>query len=366
LCAADPLPERPFLKKLSPADWPSFSDDDGLKDLAESCRQSLSYYNTLPPDREFLFGNDRLSVSHMIDTFETLLTLLGDSSPDFRAALEKQFDVYRADGPAPSRDVTFTAYYEHTLDASLSPTAEYRFPLYRRPPDLMELPATSAGGITVGRKNETGEFVPYYSRAEIDTEKILADRGLEIAWAKDPLEIYFLQVQGSGWLQLPRGDRLRIRYQANNGHPYRSIGTFLIERGLLPKENFSRAVMAAYLRNHPDQRQDILNQNPRYVFFEIDRGPQSRHALGSLRVPLTAKRSIATDPQLFPKGALAWMEIEGDDPVRRFVLNQDEGGAIKGPGRVDYFVGEGPEAETYAQRFYRRGKLYLLVKKKRS
>ncbi len=260
--------------------------------------------------------------------------------------------------------MVFSAYYEHSLEASLRPTEVYRYPLYRRPPDLVEMRPASGGAERLVGRLKNDELIPYYTREEIDSGGVLKGKGLEIAWARDPLEIFFLQVQGSGWLHVAdTGERVRVRYAAHNGHPYRSVGGHLIERGLIPREKFSREAMAAFLNSRPDRRQTYLNVNPRYVFFELDRSSRSHEVRGSLQVPLTARRSVAADPAVFPPGALAWMETEGNPRVVRFVLIQDEGGAIKGPGRIDYFVGDGPEAEAFAVRFWQKGRFFVLVKK---
>lgn len=140
----------------------------------------------------------------------------------------------------------------------------------------------------------------------------------------------------------------------------------MIEKGIIPREKFSRAAMVAHLASHPERRQELLNHNPRYVFFRLDEGASAPHAFGSLQVPLTPYRSVAVDPAVFPPGGLAWMETQGRPSVARFVLCQDEGGAIKGPARVDYFAGAGPEAESFAVGFWQTGSLYFFVKKRNS
>jgi membrane-bound lytic murein transglycosylase A len=261
--------------------------------------------------------------------------------------------------------VVFSAYYGHTLAASLKPSPRFRWPLYRRPPDLAERDVPGTTQKDVGRR-EDGSWKPYFTRREIDVEGILSGEDLELAWADDPLDVFFLQVQGSGWLRLPPeegGGRLRVRYAGNNGHPYRSVGGYMIETGLVTKATFSRETMRAYFDSHPGERLGLLAQNPRYVFFEIDRSSSAEEIRGSLKVPLTAGRSVATDPDVFPPGALAWIDVPGDPPVRRFVLNQDQGGAIKGAGRVDYFAGDDEAAEAFAVKFWRTGGLYFLLLK---
>ena len=212
--------------------------------------------------------------------------------------------------------------------------------------------------------------MPYYSRAEIDHKGALRGRGYEIAWTKDPVDIFFLQIQGSGILQLPDGRRLQVGYAGQNGLPYRSIGRLLIDGGKIPREEMSMQRLRRYLAEHPAERDEIMAYNESYVFFRfVSKGP-----LGALEVPVTAGRSIATDLRLFPKGALGFiyserpvLDLEGKllgwTPFLRFVLNQDTGGAIRGPQRVDLFFG--PDAQAGAEAGYMNsaGKLYFLALK---
>lgn len=337
---------------------PSFDDDGDRVGLINAAKQSVDYFRSLPPGRIMKLGPDTYSAKEMADSLAFFINLMESGREDVKEILQREFLVYASVGSDGQGTVVFSSYYEHSLRASLDRTSRYRFPLYGRPADLEEI--TENGERKVRRRGR-----PYYTREEIDSQNVLSGRGLEIAWADNPVDIFFLQVQGSGWLLLPNGERRRVRYAANNGHPFKSVGGYMMSQGILPKEKFSRQAMVDYLAAHPDERQAILNANPRYVFFKIDNGPTSPWAYGSLNVPLTPRRSVAMDPAVFPPGALAWMETRGASSVRRFVLNQDEGGAIKGPARVDYFAGSGEDAEKYAVGFWEKGRLYFLVKKKR-
>jgi membrane-bound lytic murein transglycosylase A len=177
-------------------------------------------------------------------------------------------------------------------------------------------------------------------------------------------------VQGSGKVDLGDGNILSVLYDGQNGRPYRSLGKFLIDSGALPRENMSMQAIREYLRAHPDKLVETLNQNPSYVFFRLDTGPSR----GNIGVPLTPGRSLATDSALFPKGALGFMvsqkpviengTIKAWAPFSRFVMNQDTGGAIRGPGRADLFWGQGPEAELSAGNMQQEGELYFLLRKK--
>ncbi len=342
---------------------PDFQDDGEREGLSIAVRQSLRYFQALPANRPFSFGPDAYSAGEMAEGLEVFLELLGQARPDFADRVRAEFTVYRSTGAPPDGAVVFSSYYEHDLKASLTRTDRYRYPLYARPLDLEErvdVRGQKWAGRTVG-----GLWGTYFTRKEIDSEGALEGRGLEIAWADNPVDVLFLQVQGSGWLNLPDGSRQRVRYAGNNGHPYRSVGLNLIESGLIPRAVFTRAAMVDYLKTHPRERPSLLNVNPRYVFFKIDLSDSRDQAFGSLNVPVTPRRSIATDPAVFPPGALAWMETGAKNRTARFVLNQDEGGAIKGSARVDYFVGGGAEAESYAVGFWEKGKLYFLAHRRR-
>lgn len=337
---------------------PALTDDSSLPELARALRASAAFYAGQPADRAFRFGSDGYTAAELAAAYGRLVDELPTLGAGLADRVKRDFVVYASVGTDADRTVVFSSYYEHELAASLKRTERFRYPLYARPADLEER-ASSHGSKTVVRRTAAGAR-PYYTRAEIDSKGALRGRGLEIAWADDPVHVFFLQVQGSGWLRLPDGKRLRVRYAGNNGHPYNSVGGHLIATGVLPKEKFSRRSMVAFLENSP-QRQRYLNVNPRYVFFQIDRGANREKVFGSINAPLTEGRSVATDFSLFPAGALGWMETREDIPVARYIVNQDEGGAIKGPGRVDFFAGGGPGAEAFAVSFWEKGRLYFLA-----
>lgn len=356
-----PMPVN-ALVRLPPEEAPDFDDDLDREDLGIAVRASRRYFEKQAADRLFVFGPDAYTAREMADGLGLIDEWLAADPADFGRRVRDAFWIYRSTGAAPEGNVVFSAYYEHDLDASLTRTSSFTVPLYGRPADLEETTLPN-GEKQIGRRTG-GALRPYWSREEIDSGGRLAGKNLEIAWAADPLDVFFLQVQGSGWLRLPNGERLRIRYAGNNGLPYRSVGGAMIERGLLSRETFSREAMKDYLRSHAATRQSLLNINPRYVFFQIDRSELKDAAFGSLNVPLTPRRSIATDPTVYPPGALAWMETDTKNKTARFVLNQDEGGAIKGPGRVDYFVGGGTAGESFAVGFWEKGRIYFLAKRR--
>jgi membrane-bound lytic murein transglycosylase A len=250
-----------------------------------------------------------------------------------------------------------TAYYEPEIDARLAPDDAFRYPLYGRPADLVDVEPAALDTKCpcrrlAGRMSER-ELVPYFTRGEIDGGA-LAGRRLELAWALDPVALFVLHVQGSGRLRLGDGRTVGVRYAGTNGRRYRSLSRTLIERGLLPRERSGLDDIRQLLESlSPAERATILATNERYTFFRLADGDP----VGSLGVELTPERSIAADPRLVPRGALAYLVTP---TYRRFVVNQDTGAAIVG-AHADLFLGAGAEAERRAGRTHERGTLYLLL-----
>jgi membrane-bound lytic murein transglycosylase A len=355
---------------------PKLEDDLDRESLARAIRQSLIYLERLPAERHFQYGPHRVSVDDVKQTLLTFSLLLQESygGDEFRRRIREDFLWFRAAGLDIFGSVLFTGYYEPILEGRLSPNGVFRYPLYLRPSDILEINLgafreTLKGQRLMGRLQ--GErVVPYYSRAEIDGEGALAEKGLEIAWLKDPVKLFFLHIQGSGQIVLEDGRRIHVNYAGTNGHPYRSIGKLLIDDEAIPKEKMSMQAIRTYLWDHQERLEEVLFSNPSYIFFSLsDKGP-----LGNLSVPLTPGRSIATDSRLFPGAGLAWIQTERPlvdqsghviewREFSRFVLNQDTGGAIRGAGRVDLFCGSGYEAEMMAGHLKHDGRLLFLLKK---
>jgi len=352
-------------------------DDREFKGLADAVRQSLEYYRKLPSETQFSLGPERVAALDMIVTLQNFLLIIeNDSLSDDQKGeqIRKDFVLYRSVGSNGSGRALFTGYYEPMLACRLNADDVHKYPLYQRPEDIIEIDLTLFGNgfprNKIFGRLDNKKVIPYYTREEINHRQAIANKGMEILWCKEPVDIYFLQIQGSGKADLGDGNIISVLYDGQNGRPYRSIGKYLIETGALPKDKMSMQAIRDYLREHPDRLFEILNQNPSYVFFRMDMGP----SVGNIGVPLTPGRSIATDSKLFPKGAIGIIHTEKPviennaikewKPFTRFVLNQDTGGAIKGPGRVDLFWGQGPEAEIAAGYMQQEGELYFLFRKK--
>jgi len=360
----------------APPALPVVADDLDRESLRAAIAQSMAYLANLPPER--IVGNEprRFTAAEAMATlrvFDQTLRLWHCRDCWIKEIADR-FDFLPSSSVPDLQSVLVTGYYQPIIESSLAPTLEYRYPLYGVPADLIVIEnapqsAGSAPGTRIGRL-EGDKLVPYYSRAEIDHQGALRGRGYEIAWTKDPVDIFFLQIQGSGILELPDGRRMQVGYAGQNGLPYRSIGRLLIDTGKIAQEEMSMQRLRRYLAEHPAERDEIMAYNQSYVFFRfLSEGP-----LGSLEVPVTAGRSIATDPRLFPKGALAFIYSErpvldpggmllGWTPFLRFVLNQDSGGAIRGAQRVDLFFGAEARAGGEAGYMNSPGKLYFLALK---
>jgi membrane-bound lytic murein transglycosylase A len=363
-----------FTAWLPRAERPILRDDFDQASLRQAIQRSLEYVRRLPQDRSLPCGDRQISAAALHRTLTAFEQLLRQELPAaaLNAALYDQFDVVQAAGRDGQGTVLFTGYHEMLLDGSRVPAPGYPYPLYRRPPDLVEInpgvsQTRSAGERLVVRHVE-GKALPYFTRSEIDTEGKLQGHGLELVWLRDAVEGFFLHVQGSGQIRFPDGQTMRVNYAASNGHPYRSIGRLLRDEGRLAPADLSLQGIRRYLQAHPNDRSRVLGANPRYVFFrQVDDGPK-----GSLNLILVPGRSIATDARLFPPGGLAFIQtqqpllnaqgkITGWQPLSRFVLNHDTGGAITGPGRVDLFWGSDAAAEMAAGHMQHTGTLFFLL-----
>jgi len=240
-------------------------------------------------------------------------------------------------------DPLFTGYFEPELDGSRHRTDRFRYPLYKMPP-------------------EARETKQWLSRREILSTDAMAGRGLEIAWVDDPVELFFLQIQGSGRVRLPDGQTLRVGYGGANGHPYRSIGAELVRRGVYSAHQVSAQVIRNWVRRNPVDGEKLLFHNPSYVFFrELRRMGADRGPLGAMNRSITTLRSLAVDPKFTPLGAPVWIEKAGETPMNRLMIAQDTGAAIKGAQRADIFFGTGDAAGQAAGRLRDPGRMITLL-----
>ena len=355
---------------------PEFSDDMDSDSLTLAVRRSIEYLDRLGPEVVFHYGSHVFTSKQVRESQEAFLDLLAKGlDPDhLNREIRKKFRVYRATGRVGERQTLFTGYYEPIYEGRLAQDEIFRYPLYRPPDDLrridLSLFSEKFKGEHIDARIEGKNVLPYYSRYQIEAERVLEGKGFEIGWLKGPLDVAFLHIQGSGRLRLPDRKDLLVGYQASNGRPYRSIGRYMIERGFLTREEMSMQAIRRYLTKNPEVLDEVLNYNPSYVFFQpVEQGPS-----GSLGVLLTPGRSVALDSKIFPRSALGFIvcrkpsvndqgEIIGWNKFSRFVVNQDTGGAIKGAGRADIFWGSGPYAELTAGHLRHDGDLYVLIKK---
>ena len=369
-------PEELALVRKSTFAYPNFSDDLAFDGLEHGILKSIAYLQKVPADRSYQFGKDRFNAAHVMQSLQYFLDFIrtNPSSRELKKFIRSNYSVYQSIGRDQKGEVLFTGYYEPHLSGRLSPDEEFQFPIYALPTDLMKIDLSGfnekyKGETIVGRY--TGQtVVPYYDRREIDEDEVLAGKVEPLAWVKDPVDVFFLQIQGSGKVFLDTGQVINVHYHGTNGRPYRAIGALLIQEQIIPKEEMSMQKIRAYLHAHPEEMAAVFNYNPSYVFFKLE----SEGPLGYINVLLTPGRSVALDRRIFPPAALAFIQtkkpvvdsarqIDSWTDFSRFVLNQDTGGAIRGPGRADLFWGNGPYAEIAAGHLKHTGKLYFLILK---
>jgi len=263
---------------------------------------------------------------------------MAETSSDARTFFELLFRPVLIGGDTPA---LFTGYFEPELEGSMRRTARYRYPLYRMPPEV------------------TGQWL---SREEIEESGVLEGRGLEIAWVDDPVELFFLQIQGSGRIRMSDGRVIRVGYGGRNGHEYRSIGRELVRRGIFEAHQVSAQVIQNWVRRNPAAGRELMHHNPSYVFFrEVEIEDPSLGPLGALNRSITPLRTIAVDPRYTPLGAPVWIEKDGEGPMRRLMIAQDTGGAIRGAQRADIFFGFGDQAGEAAGTIRDPGRMIVLL-----
>lgn len=302
------------------------------------------------------------------DTCAAASRLVAPNNDSIRAFLREHFAPYQVTNADGSDSGLITGYYQPLLNGSRTPSERYRYPLYARPDDLIGVDLGSvypelANRRLRGRLNGS-KLLPYYSRGEIDIVQSPLT-GKELLWVDDVVDLFFLQIQGSGIIKLENGESLPVGYADQNGHSYQSIGRVLIDRGELTRDQASMQGIKDWGRRNPDKLRELLNSNPSYVFFrELPNGLSG--PLGALGVPIAAERSIAIDPRYIPLGAPVFLSTtfpNSSQPLQRLMLAQDTGGAIKGAVRADFFWGAGHDAGRQAGAMKQSGKMWVLLPK---
>ena len=357
---------------LRPASAPEVADDLGRASLISAIDSQLEVLSKKSEPKEFIFGEKRVPRERYLKALKDLRNLAAGRSSDeeYYEEVQRRFEFYEVYGDTRWGSVFLTSYFEPVIRASRSPAGKHTQAIYSKPDDLLPGVIIDNNGPRPIRAREVNKTIlPYFTREEIDSKHALDGRNLEICYA-DPVDVYLLQVQGSGTVVFDDGEQLYLNFADKNGLPYRSLGKAL--REVMPGEDLTLPKMETFLRaQSPTELARYLNQNPSYVFFTRS----GTHAMTSSGVPAFPGRTIATDDKFFPKGALAFLSFEhpvfdeessailGTETHSRFVLDQDVGGAIRGPGRVDLFWGRGDPAKHYAGVIKSRGRLYYLVPK---
>jgi len=359
-----PLPEGQLaLRRITdPAEIPDFTAACAdLTNLREALARSINYMSKPSSQRYFPYG--QITHEHALASLKAFAAMLdsGMSPSAMNAAMRDRFDVYTSVGWDGSGTVLFTGYYTPIFDASPAPTGRFRHPLYKEPPGLVK----GEEGTILGIRGSGGQLSRCPARRELEGSSLL--KGCELAYLADPFEAYVAQVQGSARLRLPDGRMITVGYSANNGYEYNSVAMELVKDGKIARESLSLQAMMDYFRAHPDEVEEYVSRNPRFVFFSVTDGDPR----GSLNEPVSVLRTIATDKSVFPRACLAFVSTQlprrSDGavlrPYRGFALDQDSGGAIRAAGRCDVYMGIGQEAADLAGRTQQEGRLYYLFLK---
>lgn len=363
-----PTPQN-ILRVVPKDDWPLLLDDLDARSFFQAAESSLGYLRKVSPDKRFTFGPYQMSAAQMAAMLEDLKDLLyRQPDPVERSrALQQKYALLESVGRDGRGEVLMTGYYEPVLKARRQAQGSFKYPVYAMPEDLVwidlrqfgeQYPAKRLVGQVKGNRVQ-----PYPDREAIDYKKVIEGKAEVLGYVSDSVEVFFLHIQGSGQLEFEDGAKRRVGYASSNGQPYRSIGKMLLNKKLMEPGSMSMQGIKAFLETNPQYLRQVLSHNPSYVFFRplpVIGGP-----LGCFGQPLTAGRSVATDRRLFPGLTLGYITGTmpalggGSEPLARFVFNQDTGGAIRGPGRLDLFFGSGPQAGELAGRMKNPGKLYF-------
>ncbi len=360
------------LHRLAEHEIPLFADDLDIDSLLQSARRQAAYLQKQDPAKKITFGADHYDNRWLLLSVQELFGKLRQNpdNKEFNRFIKQNYLVYQAGGRSggTARGMLVTGYYEPIFAGNLAKKPPFLTPLYSLPKSLVSV--TAADGKTkIGRYTKDQNFVNFWSRAEIENNNLL--QGDELAFLQDPLDAFLLHVQGSGRIQLPDKSVRSVRFAGSNGRAYSSIGKLLVDEKILSLEEVNIPAIRAYLHDHPDQLQRILQHNERFIFFSWGDAQPPKGSSGEV---LTPGRSIAMDAAALPGGTIAYLvtrrpvvagdgNITGWIPLNRFVFPQDSGAAIKGTGRVDIFWGTGNYAEVAANHMHEEGALFFLVKK---
>jgi len=357
-------PPPATLQPATFADLPGWQQDDhlaALKTFVKSCDKVVKGIPGAPDDA---------ASAALAEVCRAAMALKSPTKASARAFFEARF--------VPNRVVhkdscgLLTGYYEPVLEGSRTRQGPYQTPVYRRPPDLLNVVAETqravkSDSLTHVRKTDTGT-APYYTRAEIE-QGALANKGLELLYLADPVDVFFMHIQGSGRIHLTDGTTTRINYDGKNGHPYTSIGRYLTEKGMIDANKVSMQNLCKWLREDPDRGQKVMWQNASFIFFREIKGNADDGPLGALSVPLTPGRSLAVDPTYAPLGAPVYVSAPTLKPAggnkgasfNRLMVAQDVGSAIKGPERGDIYFGSGDKAGRIAGVTKHPGNFFVLL-----
>ena len=351
-----------------------FTDDLEYHLLHKALQESLHYLRQRPPTAKFPLGILSCTANDLIRSLIFFDHLIKSRPSPKLLTLEITtfFDIYPAAGTptiTPPGRVLVTGYYQPVFPGSLVRKAPFLYPLYAIPGNLVLRRNHITASVQPGRF-QGGRFVPYWTRKEIENRGVA--KGSELVWLKDPFDAYLLHIQGSGLIRLRDGTLKGIHYAMKNGRPYRSIGKYMVQTGKITLQEAGIDTIRRYLNEHPEELHQILNTNQSFIFFQW---ATDHDAIGNLGRPLTGGRSIAVDQRCFPAGGIAFLQSRRPPTgqkdkkqwiaLKRFVLAQDTGSAIRGPGRVDLFWGTGRQAGQAAGKMKESGKLYFLLLKKK-
>lgn len=360
-----PLPQgKPALLQVAHHDWPDVGLAWEARDLflRDSIDYSIGWFDA--PSSKQWFPIEGVSHEQAKNSVIELREIIvnATSKEEFIAHMQNRFDVYQSVGCDGEGTVLFTGYYAPDFHASKTPDDYFLAPLYERPEDLV---TDSASGTPLGRQTPNGSIEPWPARRELVSSGEL--EGTELVWVRDDLDAYTIHVNGSARLRMHNGELMYIGYAGKTDQPYTGLGHSVLEAGLLPPDKLSlRAIRKLYDKN-PDQVNELINKNESFVFFREYEG--ENWPSGSLGVPVTAERSIATDKKIFPRGGIVLVDttirsLTGEKHTfTQFMTDQDTGGAIRAPGRADLFMGVGPTAGIKAGGQYAEGHLYYLFLK---